>query len=482
MVISATSYRSKSFKQWQRELAAVWLQAPDLLGDEYPRFSERVLLLLRTLQRAEQRNASAAARRADAELRELIASYPAFEVALDDSAAAPLDLEFFELTDTNFLSGHLTDSVYTSGLSRVDVGRWSPQRAAPEDKTVNRFLVVPVWYLTDRAATGRDDPGDKYGNRFDNRLATGKAMISIPDRHSKGAFERPDKILWTFELTEDPARHFTVREAEELDEKPWLDGIRHQLDGGSGEDTSRDVLLFVHGYSTTWKNAVMRAAQLAHDVQFEGATVAYTWSSRGTKGGYIADIAAVSATRQFLRHTIDLLIRDSGARRVHVIAHSMGNRALIDALRDVAQTPFPKASADLKNLVFAAPDVNASEFKTFVDDYYKHLHLSFNRKSSTPSRLTLYACGRDGALGISKFANKIPRAGDTRDGILVSPPMDTIDVTAALLPGADTHAYFVSNREILSDLFQMLRGKAPTDRPGLDSVTVGKDQYWKMRA
>ena len=166
---------------------------------------------------------------------------------------------------------------------------------------------------------------------------------------------------------------------------------------------------------------------------------------------------------------------------MHIVAHSMGNRILINALDRVARKPLPKTAAELREVVFAAPDVQTVTFTQFVNDYFQTLHKAFNRKSNVPSRFTLYACGDDTALGLSRFANGVTRAGDARQELVVIPPLETIDVTDAIV-STDRHSYFVSNSTVLTDLFGVLRGDPPIERPNMDPVLVAAGKYWTIRA
>ena len=73
----------------------------------------------------------------------------------------------------------------------------------------------------------------------------------------------------------------------------------------------------------------------------------------------------------------------------------------------------------------------------------------------------LYASSKDRALGVSKRIHGYPRAGDSGDGLVVLPSVDTIDAT-----DVDTslvgHSYYGDNRSILTDLFTLLKhGNAP---------------------
>ena len=44
------------------------------------------------------------------------------------------------------------------------------------------------------------------------------------------------------------------------------------------------ALVFVHGFNTTFDNALFRTAQIAYDLKFDGAPFVYSWPSQGQVG------------------------------------------------------------------------------------------------------------------------------------------------------------------------------------------------------
>lgn len=526
--------------QWQRVLAAAWPMLQAALGDRAPVWNAAVFTQLRALSRARSQESRA---RIGVELRALLEQDPALEAAVvavislpQDPAETPGDIvdsapatepaptiepapiepapiepgplevspgEPWSSCDEQSSEGWYVDTTDTTGVTPIDdvlptqpvtpppsaphlepdssAEHTPAQEAPPIPDQAHRFITVPVWLMTDRTPQPHDDPRQRFTTERSGELHLGKAQVTIPDLHRKGRLERPAKILWTFELREDRSKHLTLADVTELDEAAWIDDLRGAV-AGPAEDTVRDVLVFVHGYATSFQGSLLRAAQLGRDVEFQGPIVAYSWSSKGRKLAYLQDAEAVDATETVLRRALTLLLEHSGARRVHIVAHSMGNRAVVGALEKLANTRFPAGSADLRELVFAAPDVGTSVFTDFVEAYYADaLHATINASTGTPSRLTLYACGDDDALGLSNALQDMTRAGDARQQLVVRPPLETVDVTRAIV-SRDRHGYFTSNRDVLTDLFGLLRGAAATDRPNLDPRSHDAGEYWEMRA
>jgi hypothetical protein len=92
-------------------------------------------------------------------------------------------------------------------------------------------------------------------------------------------------------------------------------------------------------------------------------------------------------------------------------------------------------------------------------------------------RVTLYASSKDRALAFSKTVHGYDRAGESGEKIALFDGVDTIDVSAI-----DTnlvgHFYYGDNRSVLSDLFNLIKGEAATDRFGLKKRFKNRRHYW----
>lgn len=469
-------------EQWQRALLPVWSDLPTLLGPGVASvFAQQVFQLLYQLGKSSRQTDR---HNLNQQISALIDAHAAVRKRLTISERAMLTQHRAQHY-LPLLTGDEDNRLATFRLPGTKLYLRVPSDAVyvPSDPVapavVNRFVSVPVWYLTDRTPLSPREGLARYGGRRSGGLRVGKATVSIPHNHERGSLERPGKILW-WELSEDPARHISVRSVTEGDEIEWLSDLKAAVGSGRDEGTTRDILLFLHGYNTTFDQAIRRAAQLSFDIGFRGATVAYSWSSAGTGIGYVADEDAILETGPLLEESLTRLLRHSGARRVHIVAHSMGNRGVIHALREISRRPLPKTASDLSQVVFAAPDVGVTVFTDFIGDYFNSLRTAFNRRSGTPARLTLYTCGDDYALGLSHALNKSNRVGDSRQQLVVMPPLDTVDATMVVV-SRDTHAYFVSNRDVLSDLWWVVRGQDAAERANLDRVEAPTGDYWTLR-
>ena len=153
--------------------------------------------------------------------------------------------------------------------------------------------------------------------------------MSIPKRHTAGELESPS--LLHLELTSDPLRHVVVLDAQQQSTDDFYTQMRQRV----GQSSRKEAFVFVHGYNVTFDDAARRTAQIAYDLGFEGAPAFFSWPSQGGLFGYTVDETNVLWTVPHLKQFLIELHRSSGAENIHLIAHSMGNRAITSALKEL---------------------------------------------------------------------------------------------------------------------------------------------------
>lgn len=280
---------------------------------------------------------------------------------------------------------------------------------APSDE----FELVPVYYGVNRKRTGRPDPQSFYGGDR-APLETGVVTVSVPKNRALGAIPKPS--LWRAEFRPDPAKHVILTSIAAY---PGLEPFIAELRGQIARSGRREAIVFIHGYNTEFAGAAERAAQLAVDLEIDGAALMYSWPSKGGVLGYVADGAQViKPVVHDLETFLTLVATESRADRLHLIAHSMGNRYLLEALEGLKEEGL--AAGVFDEVVFASPDVDAEDFAARLPEI-----------APLAGHMTLYASAEDRALQLSKLVNgSYPRAGDAANPLVVT-GLETIDTTPA---------------------------------------------------
>jgi esterase/lipase superfamily enzyme len=309
-----------------------------------------------------------------------------------------------------------------------------------------------------------------------NRLVTGAAVITIPrTARAVGTIPRPRQYTFLniryYRETENPAKHFTIASLRVLDGPQFLDRANAELD--RAKRARDEAIVFVHGYNTSFDDALYRAAQIAHDLEFDGLAAMYSWPSRGTYLDYSYDLNSAARSQRYLIEFLGRLAKETRVKRIHIVAHSMGNRPLIEALRTVQVGGDRTLQGKLGQIVFAAPDVDRDLFAEITSK----LNLGAGR--------TLYASNEDKALILSRQADGIPRAGDVPpEGPVILKNIDTIDISkASTNPLLSTnHSDYAERSHILKDIQLLIEsGTRPPDvRFPLYAVAEARaGKYWR---
>jgi esterase/lipase superfamily enzyme len=317
-----------------------------------------------------------------------------------------------------------------------------PVYTSPPPEEDPPFTIVRVYYGTNRHQVGDALLGADYtGDRAP--LAFGSCTVSIPRDHRLGHWERP--TILTLNVP-DQTKHVMLLNVTPLANDAFMTALRGQVERSAG----KEAFVFVHGYNVSFRDAVQRTALLAYDLKFDGAPITFSWPSRGDAKKYFADEATVEYSIPDLE-TFLRTVSASGATKIHLIAHSMGNRALLRALANLHARG--EAPANLGQTVFTAPDVDRDVFTQLVSVL----------RDLAP-RLTLYASSKDKAIRASRKVHDAPRAGEGGRRILIVNGVDSIDASA-LDTSFLNHSYYAENKSVISDLFELIHsGREPAAR------------------
>jgi esterase/lipase superfamily enzyme len=359
----------------------------------------------------------------------------------------------------------------TEAESRVEAAAGADSPAETEKPM---FSVVPVYFGTDRARMP-DEKRLKFGLERARKLELGQALVSVPSAHEVPQIERPWSVripyfdVKIYEEAEDPSKHFTMREMRSLTREEFLALVKERLKSSSR--FKDQAFIFVHGFNTTFDNAVFRTAQIAHDLKFDGAPFLYSWPSGGGFASYTYDRESSGQSEPFMREFMELVVSQSGAKAVSVIAHSMGNQPVLQVLRDLRRV---KPNVVIDQIILAAPDVDRDNFENIAKEI-----------GGLAKGITLYVAANDRALGVSRrFHGGVPRAGDVPSGgPLVLPGVDTIDVTAVSTDSLGiNHSGYAESNALLNDIGLLIQtGERPPDKriPILSKVPTPNGDYWK---
>ncbi|HWR00289.1 MAG TPA: alpha/beta hydrolase [Chlorobaculum sp.] len=323
-----------------------------------------------------------------------------------------------------------------------------------------RPATVEEYYATDRDFIGDIEHGKLYGN---NRatMTYGYMKLSRPQYHVMGCLQKDG-------LAGDSLKCFVLRQ-----HKLWKTEREFltELFGKEKRGAAKDILLYVHGFNTTFEKAAVTMAQVVSDLDFRGNAIFFSWPSNGKMLGYVGDQNNTEWSSKNLKAFLKDIAQKASPKSICIIAHSMGNRETVSAFAGL-MADAPELRDRFRLIIMAAPDVDSTIFER---DFAPVL-------TRSGALVTLYVSRNDRAMRVSKNVNGYVRLGGVDEYPLVLPGIDTVDVTNVDndYPG---HDYFATSRLVLSDIYYMINHKlAAKDRFSLSPARYTKDgetrTYW----
>jgi len=316
---------------------------------------------------------------------------------------------------------------------------------------------VNLFYATDRAARSREPGRVEYGWQrayLEEGEACELGVCQVEIKRQRNH----DK---TGPLPKSTAELVSVVSTTSMEQERFYERLREMMWYADANET----FVFVHGFNNTFEDAAKRTAEIWYDVGFEGPPIMYTWPSRGgsfCRGvfGYFADSETIKWSvvhlKRFLMDlvqetTADKLVAEQPAR-IHLVAHSMGGRALARALMLVAEELGRAERPIFCDVILAAPDIDRDLFRDVI--------VVELLRSRLAEHYTLYASSADAVMKTSQKLQVYPRAGNADDGLVAvhHPRFDTIDASA-IESGwlALNHDYFITEPRVIRDLIEVLR-------------------------
>ena len=335
----------------------------------------------------------------------------------------------------------------------------------------NHFPSYPLWFATNRKPVDANDISQGFSGERDNQLHYGTCDVIVPKSHKIGAIGAPPwQNLLKFKLTDDRLK-LQSDSLKAFEENQFWSDVQESLQ--KDDSNERYPLIFIHGFNVSFEAAALRAAQLGYDLKIPPGMMAfYSWPSKGKLKGYTADEATIQASEKYIYQFLMDWVQKTEVQKVHIIAHSMGNRGLLRVMQRIFARVQTESELSFGQIFLAAPDVDPDLFEDLAEAYRK-----------LAERTTLYVSSKDRALQSSGIVHDYPRLGfcGSPEEITVVEGIDTIEVSNIDLTWLG-HGYYGDARDLLQDIYHLLtEDKHPDKRFGLQPATVRNQKYWIIR-
>ncbi len=282
---------------------------------------------------------------------------------------------------------------------------------------------------------------DQLGVEGDNLLKLGLCRINVPKNHTTG------EINFTKDNRQSSHDYFKVIGYKNFTEEKFFESLKK---------SRRIPLVFVHGFNVRYQEAVLRAAQIAYDLKYQGPVVLFSWPA-GAGDGFLDEKLINVTYKNNTKTAADSIVYfknflssfKKADIKINLMVHSMGHQVVIPALNDWVKENSQQLNPENKlinELILNAPDFESDKFVEYAESL-----------NALTKRITLYCSFNDNAMVASEVFNKTKRLGACTQVENV----DSINVSQVDAPtlgiGGLGHGYY-SSRPILSDVFQVLLG------------------------
>jgi esterase/lipase superfamily enzyme len=319
------------------------------------------------------------------------------------------------------------------GCARTDTrGALAPAQRAEAHSRVRDVLV----------ATSRLRDGDPFSFSAGRSYLLNFQRVGLGWQRSggEGALSRPVALV-----------------NEAMTDTAFASAVSRAAAGGGGE-----VNVFVHGYNTTYEEAVLRFGQLAEEAGALGATVVFAWPSQASRIDYLTDRDSALFSRDRLEMLLRLVARQPAVRRINLLGHSMGGLLVMETLRQAGLKGDAEFGGRLGTLVLASPDIDIDVFRTQIGVLGRRARptVVIASRDDRPLAFSRWLAGGNERVGVVDARSPEAQAEIDRLGIVL------IDLTDVVDRGSDTHAKF-ANQPLIVRYIGGLSGEGAALRPGL---------------
>ena len=265
----------------------------------------------------------------------------------------------------------------------------------------------------------------------------------------------------------------------------------------------KEVVLFVHGYHTSFEQAALTMGELCHFLGRDLVCGMFTWPAGGRRGilfGYASDRESSEYAVEDLLKTIRIIGQTPGVERIHLIAHSRGADTLASALAELSVEAYalqssPDREFHIGNVVLVAPDIDGDVALTKIFKVFSDPDLPFGGKAEPDTlippapglKVTLYVSPDDKALATANWLmGSIARLGRIDATMLNAEQIAEIASLGAVdiiqVRGRTDffgHGYLASNPQVSADLIAMLRYGLRPNEPGRSLEHVA-GSFWQV--
>jgi esterase/lipase superfamily enzyme len=220
--------------------------------------------------------------------------------------------------------------------------------------------------------------------------------IAIPENRLPGELSWPPRTR-----KPDPSRDFLTASEKIFPTARDFRGALAQEIRAKGQTSA---VVYVHGFNVNMAEGVYRFAQMHYDLEVPSIAVHYSWPSRGSALGYIADRDSAAFARRGLEELLRELTR-AGLTEIVIVSHSLGASLTMETLRQIAIRGDRGVMNRIRGVVLIQPDIDVDVFRSQARDI-----------GELPQPFVIFGSSRDQILNLSARISGAPeRLGNLSD-------------------------------------------------------------------
>jgi hypothetical protein len=184
---------------------------------------------------------------------------------------------------------------------------------------------------------------------------------------------RKEQVILSMENVEEVG---VFQEHDSLDSlSPEMQQVFDDFNRYINKSPLKDVTVYVHGANNNFHRAASQAAQYRHFTGRLAIVILYSWPSAESIVRYGTDVRNIKQTVPAFVRFLRLLAKHSTARKINILAYSVGSTLTTDALtvlgKDTSNSDRQayKDSLRIGSVYFAAPD---ADFDEWVKQYQSY--------------------------------------------------------------------------------------------------------------
>ena len=343
---------------------------------------------------------------------------------------------------------HLAFAILLTLAACGDRGQISVVPSVSSPTSERRIFVA----TTRQRSTNPDD----FTDLRTSKISFADYTVSIPPTHTPGQIEWPSG-------PPNPATDFvTTKTTHHATAAPFLHALNAHR---RTQKNPNEVVLFIHGFNSTFAEGTYRSAQMAHDTDAPSVSVHYSWPATQQALQYTHDRDSVLFARDGLHRLLDHL-STSGTDRILVLAHSIGAQLLMETLRQIAIAKDTRILSRIGGVVLISPDIDLNLFETQIRriNPLPRPFIIFGAQDDLALKLSSLLTGQRARLGqlnrtrvLGKYGIEVINLSNFKDG-----------------DGFLNHSVAITSPTVLSILRQL-----PDSRPGavLGAATLVRKSF-----